>query len=1210
MGNTTRSPLGGLCAALLAAVAGLGAPLPVAAEGTPPARAGAPAEDASPAALRVPAIPQPRLIGVADGLPSSAVNGIAADSVGHVWVATADGLARHDGRGFRVWRHDPADPGSLPGNYITAVHVDGRDQVWVAVEGRGLAVLDRQRRRFRHHADATNVWALASDADALWYGSFDGGVSRLGHGETSAGGHWSGEESGLPADTILALRFDAGGTLWAGTTEGLARRSGERFETVALPGGDPQPIIYSITPEGRALWIGARSGIFRVEPDGRVTAPRWSGRFGAGNAAFAVEPDGDGGHWIATQQGLWNVPAEGDPVPAPIGNKGPTRALQQMLRQDDGALWMPVPGVGLGYLRPDWRRMAVLSSEEGGLSGQLYRDVVPARDGGLWLLARGGQLERLGPDGRVRPVRPDLWERLEQLRPLTMVEDPVGRLWIGGSGPGALARVEPDGDGFEAWTPESPYDPTMLGQVDHLLVAPDGTLWLANAGSGLQQRDPGTGRVLRSVRGGPGLELPDGALESLVSGPSGGLWASGSFGVAMLPAGGGAFAPVPGLPTGDRVFALAFASPGELWLQRLSGLEQYRLADGRWQRDAAAGSEEGLPAVEGSGLAVDPRGRAWLASTRGLHRWDPQAGRLRSFGLSDGLSSQEFLDQGMVLGDSGVLAAALADGSVMLLDTMVADPPPREPALVVDALAVRRDGAWHPLAGDEPRLSPDDREVRLRLALLAFANPAGSRFETWLVGHDSGWIEQGGNPERVWAGLAPGRHVIRARAVDADGNASVEQRIRFELPPPWWRSGAALAAWTGLATLLAWGGGRAVRRRVAHRRRLRNAERERALALEASEAKSRFLANLGHEVRTPMTGVLGMTELLLGDPLGSQQRARAESIRTAGEHLLRLLDDALDLARIEAGRLELEHAPFDPRELVAQVAQLTAPLARRRGLDFDCTVAAAVPVAVLGDATRVRQILLNLLGNAVKFTARGSVRLEVDVDDAGTLRFAVEDTGPGLQAEQVERLFQRFEQADGARTAARHGGSGLGLAISRELAGAMGGGIGIDTRPGVGSRFTVVLPLAAAPAPVRAQAGAAASTPRGGHALLLVEDDPVVAEVIAGLLRARGHEVKVAGHGLAALAEAAVLPLDAALLDLDLPGMDGLALARQLRAQGVAIPLLAITARADPDVEEEVAAAGFAGFLRKPVTGERLATALAAALDRAAAAPEPELSAR
>lgn len=236
MGNGTRSPLGGLWVALLLAAC-LVAP--------------AMAMQAPAAGLRVPAIPQPRLIGVADGLPSSAVNGIAADSVGHVWVATSDGLARHDGRGFRIWRHDPADPDSLPGNYITAVHVDDRDRVWVAVEGRGLAVLDRDRRGFRRHEDAANVWALASDADALWYGSFDGGVHRLAHGGPGTGRHWAGADSGLPADTILALRFDAVGTLWAGTTGGLARKAGDRFEPVALPGADPQPIIYSITPEDR-----------------------------------------------------------------------------------------------------------------------------------------------------------------------------------------------------------------------------------------------------------------------------------------------------------------------------------------------------------------------------------------------------------------------------------------------------------------------------------------------------------------------------------------------------------------------------------------------------------------------------------------------------------------------------------------------------------------------------------------------------------------------------------------------------------------------------------------------------------------------------------------------------------------------------------------------------------------------------------------------
>ena len=1195
MGNWIRSSVRGPWMLALLVVVALSAPPVPAASGS-----------------RVPAMPQPRLLGVADGLPSSAVNGIAADRAGHLWVATSDGLARHDGSGFRTWRHDPGDPDGLPGNYITAVHVDGRDRVWAAVEGRGLTMLDARRRHFRHFAGSANVWAIASDADAVWYGSFDGGVHRLDAAGPDVARHYTAADSGLPSDTILALRFDARGTLWAGTTEGLARRVGERFEPVSLPGENPRPLIYSITPDEGALWIGARTGVFRIEPGGRVVTPEWSGLFGAGNTAFSVEADGEGGHWLATQQGLWNVPAQGEPYPAPIGNKGPTRALQQMLRQDDGALWMPVPGVGLGFLRPDWRRMATLSGQDDGLAGEFYRDVVPASDGGLWVLARGGQLEHLAPDGTVRPVHPRLWGQLERLRPLTLAEDDAGRLWIGGSGTGTLARIDPDTGALRTWTPESLQDPTMLGQVDHLAIAPDGTLWLANAGSGLQQRDPATGRVLRSLRGGPGEALPDGALESMVFSPSGALWVAGGFGVAVLAddAGAGGFAMVPGIPAGERVFGLAFAAPGEVWLQRLSGLEQYRLSDGRWQAGQGVGAAEGVPPVEGSGLAIDPRGRAWLASTRGLHRWDPQARHLRSFGLSDGFSSQEFLDQGMVLTDPGVLAATLADGSVVLLDTLVADPPPREPVLVVDALSVRRDGAWQAVDGDEPRLSPGDREVRLRLALLAFANPGGSRFMTWLEGHDSGWIEQAGIPERVWTGLPPGRHLIRARAIDAEGNLSAEQRIGFVLPPPWWRSNAALAAWTALAMLLAWACVHAVRRRVAHRRRLRAAERERRRALEASEAKSRFLANLGHEVRTPMTGVLGMTELLLDDPLEPPQRERAESIRSAGEHLLRLLDDALDLARIEAGKLELDQAPFRPRELVESVARLAGPLARQRGLEFACTVDVAVPDVVTGDATRIRQILLNLVGNAVKFTARGSVRLEAGVDADGTLLLAVEDTGPGLQPAQVKRLFRRFEQADGARTSARYGGSGLGLAISQELAAAMGGSIDVDTKPGRGSRFQVRLPLSVV-APVQGAGPVAGPEAERAWTLLLVEDDPVVADVIAGLLRARGHAVTVAGHGLAALAEAAVLRFDAALLDLDLPGMDGLALARQLQAQGVRAPLMAVTARADAGVEEAVAEAGFAGFLRKPVTGPRLVAAIAGALARSRSpAAEPELSAR
>ena len=239
-------------------------------------------------------------------------------------------------------------------------------------------------------------------------------------------------------------------------------------------------------------------------------------------------------------------------------------------------------------------------------------------------------------------------------------------------------------------------------------------------------------------------------------------------------------------------------------------------------------------------------------------------------------------------------------------------------------------------------------------------------------------------------------------------------------------------------------------------------QQQRALAEQASQAKTRFLATLGHEVRTPMTGVLGMTELLLGTPLEARQRGYAESIRNAGQHLLRLVNDTLDLARIEADKLQLEDIPFDLRALLQEVCQLLAPLAQAKGLAFHCDVADDLPRGLRGDAHRVRQILLNLGSNAIKFTERGEVVLRAAALPSQGVRLEVADTGTGLDAAQQARLFQRFEQAEGARTAARYGGSGLGLAICRELAAAMGGTIGVDSVPGHGACFHVELPLPAA----------------------------------------------------------------------------------------------------------------------------------------------------
>ena len=950
------------------------------------------------------------------------------------------------------------------------------------------------------------------------------------------------------------------------------------------------------------------------------------------NVVFSVVPDhgGDqshdqGGYWLASRRNLWRVMLGAVPHPLPIGEHGPVRPMYQMLRQANGGMWFPVSGAGLGYLRPDWRRIAEFSREQGNLGSDLVRGVATSAQGGVWLAGHRGEVERLDAEGTRFALPRRVQARMEGRRPIAVVEDGKGRLWLGERN--ALVRIDRAG-ALREWAADAATDAPPGGPIDLMGIAPDGTLWLSSSGAGIQQRDADSGRVLTGIATGAAQGLGVGDIEAIEFAADGVLWVAGETGLARWDRHVKRLLPVAGIAAGDRVFGFAFDGADTLWLQRLSGLEHYRRSGASWQLQGRVGVADGIPAVEGSGLRVDRRHRVWLASLRGLFRWDPQRRHVRRFDLQDGLSSQEFSDHAMTLTAAGVLVAALADGGVVLVDTLADDPPPALPGLFWDRVEVRRVGEWQALDVDAPVLASDDRELRVQLRLLAYESPAANRYFTRLDGYDAHWVAQGDSGERVFAGLAPGDYTLRARAVDAAGNPALEQLLRFHMPPPWWRMPWALAGFMGLAILLLWWVSDAYRERHRRRRNWQREQYEREVASEASLAKTHFLATLGHEVRTPMTGVLGMSELLLGTSLDPQQRGYTESIRGAGEHLLRLMNDALDLARIESGKLQLSDEAFDLRLLVADVVALMAPLARRRGLDFRVEVAPDLPAGLRGDASRVRQILLNLLGNAIKFTECGEVRLRVSaaaaprmpsgealrdgtrtegasagsVPAGGTcfdgecfegLRFEVSDTGPGLNSEQQARLFRRFEQAEGARTAARYGGSGLGLAICQELAAAMHGTIEVDSTLGVGTCFSVWLPLPAAVVPspsVRSLATALLHV--RPLLLLLVEDDPTVAEVIVGLLRAQGHHVTHAAQGLAALTEVATGAFDVAVLDLDLPGMDGLALARQLRAQGFDAPLIALTARADADAELQSMQAGFDRFIRKPVTGAMLAELL------------------
>ena len=1122
-------------------------------------------------------------------LSSSMVADIAEDKEGNIWTATIIGLnkfVRNKGK-FVHYFHDDKDPNSISDNILNKLVFDDKGNLWIASQ-HGLDYLDLKTNKFTHYK------------------------------------HNDKEPASLASNVVSALYIDADKRLWVGTTGGgldLFDNKTGTFTHYISDAKNPNSLsgnnvscIYE--DKKHRLWVGTQNDALNMLDADRRVFKRYPYKKNAkngisGSTIYALNMDENSNLWIGSENGGLCIlnPETGnfytylhDDIDKSSINGN---SIYSILKDNHGNMWLGAFSGGINLFKRStesfthYRHTSLSNSLSNDFVLALYED----KDKNVWVGTDGGGLNKFNyQEGNVTHYRAQPGKNsITGDYVLTVNQDQEGNFWFGTWADG-VSIYNPKTNVFTNLKHNNTPNSISGNNIYALANSKDGTTWIGTYNDGLTHYDKKHNKFTAyKYNAKDPKSLSSDRVYSLLEDSRGNLWV-GTFdgGLNLLDRKTNTFTRFQhdnkrNSISDDNVPDLYEDRKGNIWISTFTGLNQF---DPVTRHFTVYTKRDGLPSDIIYAAREDDDGKIWISSNNGLSSFDPTRRVFKNYTVEDGLQEDEFKSHSAYKGNSGKLYFGGVNGFNAFSPRQILKPEGFSP-LAITNLQIFNKNIYPAKDKNDPSPLKEDISdaktitlnykqsvISLEFAALDYTTADKKKYAYMLEGFDKEWNYIGARHSATYTNLPAGTYVFKIKYQNSAGLWSpVTSGLQIITKPPFW-----LTWWFKLAALVlvvlciyiifkirvrSIKAQKRILEKQVEARTLRlaemtrderilreDAEKARGEAEKANKAKSIFLATMSHEIRTPMNGVMGMATLLANTPLNKEQQEYTETIKNCGDSLLNVINDILDFSKIESGNMELDEQDFDLRDCIEAVLDVFAERAARSNLDLVYQVEHTVPAQIIADNFRLRQILINLVGNAVKFTAKGEVficvKLKSITDGKVELLFEIRDTGIGIPPDKLNRLFKAFSQVDSSTTR-KYGGTGLGLAISEKLVALMGGEIGVKSEVGKGTTFSFN---------VMAKPGARSQrnyvhvnlAEIQDKRILVIDDNHTNRDILEEQLKQWNFIPVMAASGREALDKLATEEhVHLAISDMNMPEMDGVQLAREVRSKYPALPIILLT---------------------------------------------------